>query len=39
MESVSISKFKSYIEEFLEDTRLQLGKLEDDSTMIALEIK
>jgi PAS domain S-box-containing protein len=27
MESVSISQFKAYIDEFLEDTRLDLGKL------------
>lgn len=39
MEKVSIAEFKSYIDEFLEDTRLEVGKLEDDSTMIAMEIK
>jgi hypothetical protein len=39
MENVSISQFKAYIDEFLEDTRLDLGKLDDDSTMIAMEIK
>ena len=39
MGKVSISKFKNYIDEFLEDTRLDVGKLDDDSTMIAMEIK
>lgn len=39
MESVSISQIKSYINQYLEDTRLEVGKLEDDSTMIAIEIK
>lgn len=39
MENVSISQFKAYIDEFLEDTRLDVGKLDDDSTMIAMEIK
>jgi len=39
MGKVDISKFKAYIDEFLADTRLELGKLEDDSTMIAIEIK
>ena len=38
MGKVSISEFKSYIDEFSEDTRLEVGKLEDDSTMIAMEI-
>ena len=39
MGDVDIAKFKAYIDEFLEDTRLEVGKLEDDSTMIAMEIK
>jgi len=39
MEKVSICKFKEYIDEFLDDTRLEVGKLEDDCTMIAMEIK
>lgn len=39
MGKVGISDFKAYIDEFLEDTRLDIGKLDDDSTMIAMEIK
>lgn len=39
MEEVNISKFKEYIEKFLDDTILEVGKLEDDCTMIAIEIK
>lgn len=39
MGKVSISDFKAYIDEFLEDTRVYNGKLDDDSTMIAMEIK
>lgn len=39
MGKVSISEFKAYIDEFLEDSRLDVGKLEDDCTMIAMEIK
>lgn len=39
MGKVGISEFKAYIDEFLEDTRLDTGKLEDDSTMLAMEIK
>ena len=39
MENVSIHQFKKYIDEFLNDTILDDGKLKDDSTMIAMEIK
>lgn len=39
MGKVSINEFKDYINEFLEDTRLDVGRLEDDCTMIAMEIK
>ncbi|AWK49804.1 histidine kinase [Clostridium beijerinckii] len=39
MKKVSIYKFKEYIDEFLDDTILENGKLEDDCTMIAIEIK
>jgi PAS domain S-box-containing protein len=39
IENVGISEFKAYIDEFLEDTKLDVGKLDDDSTMIAMEIK
>ncbi|WP_160686517.1 SpoIIE family protein phosphatase [Clostridium sp. C2-6-12] len=39
MGKVSVSQFKAYIDEFLDDTRLEVGKLDDDSTMLAMEIK
>ena len=39
MEKVSISDFKNYIDEYLEDTILEEGNLKDDCTMIAMEIK
>ena len=39
MRKVSIDKFKGYIEEFLYDTISEVGKLDDDCTMIAIEIK
>lgn len=39
MEKVSISEFKKYIDEYLEDTILEEGNLKDDCTMIAMEIK
>jgi len=39
MGKVSIDKFKEYIDEFLDDTLSEVGKLEDDCTMIAMEIK
>ncbi|MFT8349338.1 SpoIIE family protein phosphatase [Clostridium saccharoperbutylacetonicum] len=38
MEDVGIKEFKNYINEFLEDTILEVGKLKDDSTMIAIEV-
>lgn len=39
MESVTIKTFAKYINEFLDDTLIDLGHLKDDCTMIALEIK
>lgn len=39
MEEVGIDKFKGYIDEFLNDTILEIGTLKDDSTMVAIEIK
>ena len=39
MGKVSIFQFKEYIDEFLNDTILDVGKLKDDCTMIAIEIK
>ena len=39
MGKVSISEFKEYIDEFLNDIILEIGKLKDDCTMIAIEIK
>lgn len=39
MEKVSVSEFKKYIDEYLEDTILEVGNLKDDCTMIAMEIK
>lgn len=39
MQSVNIDTFKNYINEFLNDTIIELGSLKDDCTMIALEIK
>lgn len=39
MEKASISEFKKYIDEYLEDIVLEYGNLKDDSTMIAIEIK
>lgn len=39
MGKVSIAEFKDYMDQFLEDTRLDVGRLEDDCTMIAMEIK
>lgn len=39
MEKVSICEFKKYIDEYLEDTILDEGKLIDDCTMISMEIK
>ena len=39
MEEVSIYKFKEYIDRFLNNTILENGRLEDDCTMIAIEIK
>lgn len=38
MGKVEISKFKEYIDEFLNDTILDVGQLDDDCTMIAIEI-
>lgn len=39
MGKISIYKFKEYIDEFLDDTISEVGKLDDDCTMIAIEIK
>ncbi|BCZ44889.1 hypothetical protein psyc5s11_09560 [Clostridium gelidum] len=39
MEQISIHEFKNYIDEFLNDTILEVGILQDDCTMIAMEIK
>ncbi|WP_297428246.1 PAS domain S-box protein [Clostridium sp.] len=39
MKKVSILRFKEYIDVFLNDTILDVGKLKDDCTMIAMEIK
>lgn len=39
MQNVSINTFKNYINEFLNDTIIELGNLKDDCSMIALEIK
>jgi PAS domain S-box-containing protein len=39
IKDVNIFEFKDYIEQFLGDTILEFGKLEDDCTMIAMEIK
>ena len=39
MGKVSIYKFKEYIDDFLNDTILEEGRLEDDCTLIAMEIK
>ena len=39
MEKVTLNDFKKYIDEYLEDTILDEGKLKDDSTMIGIEIK
>lgn len=38
MEDASALGFKNYIEEFLNDTILDVGKLKDDSTMILIEV-
>lgn len=38
MGKVGIGEFKAYIDEFLNDTILDVGKLDDDCTMIAIEI-
>ncbi|MDP4178210.1 MAG: SpoIIE family protein phosphatase [Bacillota bacterium] len=39
LEKVSISKFKKYMDEFLNDTLAEFGSLKDDCTMIELEMK
>ena len=39
MGKVSIYKFKEYIDQFLDDMISEVGKLEDDCTMIVMEIK
>ena len=39
MEDVSITELKSYVNEFLNDTIFEMGKLKDDCTMMALEVK
>ena len=39
MGKVSIYKFKKYIDQFLDDMISEVGKLEDDCTMIVMEIK
>lgn len=39
MSKVSVNEFKHYIDDYLEDTILEFGKLKDDSTMLAIEIK
>lgn len=38
MGKVSISKFKNYIDEFLNDTVIETGTLKDDCTLLAFEI-
>jgi PAS domain S-box len=38
MGKVGIDKFKSYIDEFLNDTVIETGTLKDDCTLLALEI-
>lgn len=38
MEEVSRLEFKNYIDEFLNDTILEVGKLKDDCTMLAIEV-
>lgn len=39
MKDVNILEFKNYIDQFLDDTILEFGKLKDDCTMVAIEIK
>lgn len=39
MGKVSIEQFKKYLDEYIEDTILEEGKLKDDFTMLAMEIK
>lgn len=38
MGKVGITQFKNYITEFLEDTIMETGKLEDDCTLLGLEV-
>lgn len=38
MEDVSTLQFKNYLDEFLNDTILEKGKLKDDCTMLSIEI-
>lgn len=38
MRKVSLNEFKKYVNEFLEDTINETGKLEDDCTLLELEI-
>jgi PAS domain S-box-containing protein len=39
MSKVSIETFRKFVDDFLEDTMLEVGKLEDDCTMLTIEIK
>jgi sigma-B regulation protein RsbU (phosphoserine phosphatase) len=39
MGKVNIEKFKEYIDDFLNDTILETGQLDDDCLMIAIEVK
>lgn len=39
MGKVSIEQFKKYLDQYIEDTILEEGKLKDDFTMLAMEIK
>jgi PAS domain S-box-containing protein len=39
MDDVNITTFAKYLQEYLEDTILDVGTLQDDCTMIAFEIK
>lgn len=39
MRDASIFEFKNYLDDFLSDSILESGKLKDDCTMVAIEIK
>lgn len=39
MEKVSVDEFKKYSNDYLEDAKLEIGRLKDECTIVAMEIR